>query len=46
MGYESLSLPLDGGGRFGTEVIGYPGHARDLVDNTVGHFLQEVIGQS
>ena len=34
------SLPLDRRGRLAADVVGHPRYAADLVDDTVGDFLQ------
>lgn len=31
--------------RFGTDIVDYPVNSPDLVDNIVGYFCQELIGQ-
>jgi len=40
-----MLLPFDGGGWFGADVVDYAVDASDLVDDVVGDFGKEVVGE-
>lgn len=40
-----MLFPFDGGGWFGADVVDYAVDASDLVDDVVGDFSEEVVGE-